>query len=182
MKYVALLRGINVGTNRRVEMKRLRALFESLGHMQVSTYINSGNVIFESQKEKANIINEIELGLKKEFGFDIQTLVKSHQEMKKIAGAIPAEWQNDSIQKTDVAYLFEEIDSGETLAKLPIKREYIDIRYTSGALFWNIKRENYAKSQINKLVSHKLYQQMTVRNINTARFLAGNIQVVRTTL
>ena len=171
--HIALLRGINVGKNRRIEMKRLKALLESLGYTQVSTYINSGNVIFNSDKKPASIHKDIETYLEKEFGFEIPTLIKTKREIKKIADAIPKEWQNDSTQRSDVAYLFEEIDSKKTLEEIPVKRQYIDIRYTKGAIYWNIDRKNYNKSQLNKLISHKLYQLMTVRNVNTARFLAG---------
>jgi uncharacterized protein (DUF1697 family) len=52
-KYVALLRGINVGGNNRVEMTKLKKVFEELGFADVSTYINSGNVIFSSQRKDA---------------------------------------------------------------------------------------------------------------------------------
>lgn len=173
MKYVALLRGINAGKLRRVEMKRLKALIEDLGYGQVSTYLNSGNVLFEADGDPGTISRKIEAGLKEEFGFDIPTLVKTGRQMRRIARAIPDEWLNDSAQRTDVAYLFEQIDSGKTLDEAPVNREFIDIRYTKGALFWNIDRKNYNKSRINNLIGHEMYQFMTVRNVNTARFLAG---------
>lgn len=172
MKYIALLRGINAGGNRRVEMKKLKILLESLGYTNVLTYINSGNVYFESNKKLAVISKNIEKKLKKEFGFDIPTLVKTQTNMQRIINIIPKNWKNDSTQKSDVAYLFKKIDSKKTLGELPIKKEYIDIRYTKGAIYWNVSRENYNKSQLNKIISHKLYQLMTIRNINTARFLA----------
>ena len=173
MKYIALLRGINVGGKRKVEMKRLKTLFETLGCTNVSTYINSGNVIFELRDDQKHILEKIKSELKEEFTFDIAILIKTEEEMKEIADSIPSEWQNDSAYKTDVAYLFPEIDSKEILNELPIKKEFIDIRYVKGAIFWNIDRKNYNKSHINKIISHTLYQSMTVRNVNTARFLAG---------
>jgi len=173
MKYIALLRGINVGVLRRVEMKKLRAVFESLKYKNVSTYINSGNVIFESDKNLKNIKQEIKTSLKTTFGFDIPALIKTEKEIQKIAESIPKEWKNDSIQRSDVAYLFDTIDSDKILDELPFNNEYIDIRYTNGAIYWNIDRKNYNKSHLNKLITHSLYQMMTVRNINTARFLAG---------
>lgn len=154
-------------------MKKLKALFEALGYTNVSTYINSGNVFFESGKDKDTLYRDIVKNLKKEFGFDIPVLVKTIQEMRNIAQAIPSAWQNDTRQRTDVAYLFEKIDTGKTINELPVNREYIDIRYTKGAIFWNIDRKNYNKSRLNKLISHEAYQLMTVRNVNTARFLAG---------
>jgi uncharacterized protein (DUF1697 family) len=55
MKFIALLRGINAGKNRWVEMKKLKIIFEFLGFMNVLTYINSGIVIFESSKSKTTI-------------------------------------------------------------------------------------------------------------------------------
>lgn len=174
MKFIALLRGINVGKLRRVDMKKLKALFESLGYKQVSTYINSGNIIFNSNKKIIAIRKDIKINLKKEFGFDIPTLIKTEKEIQKIAAAIPKEWRNDSTQRSDVAYLFKEIDSKKTLSIIPIKPEYIDIRYTKGALYWNIDRKNYNRSHLNKLIDHKFYPLMTIRNVNTARHLAKN--------
>lgn len=94
--------------------------------------------------------------------------------MKKIANIIPTEWQNDSSQRSDVAYLFPEIDSKKTMYDLPVNKEFMDIHYVKGAIYWNIDRKNYNKSHLNKIISHKLYQYMTVRNVNTARYLAGN--------
>jgi uncharacterized protein (DUF1697 family) len=174
MKYIALLRGINVGGNQKVEMKKLKSLFESLGCMNVSTYINSGNVFFESSESQVNLHKKVEAGLKKEFGFDLPVLIKSKQEIKKIADAIPKTWQNDSEQRTDVAYLFREIDSKETIQLLPIKKEFIDIHYVRGAIIWNVKRKYINKSRLAKVISHKSYKSMTVRNVNTARYLAEN--------
>lgn len=172
-KYIALLRGINVGGIKKVDMERLIHLFESSGYSNVSTYLNSGNVIFESNKKQMIIQKEVETNLEKEFGFKIPTLVKTKEELITIADAIPNEWQNDSSQKTDVAYLFHEIDSEKIIDELPIKKEYVDIRYIKGAIFWNVNRKNYNKSHVNKIISHRFYQQMTVRNVNTARYLAG---------
>jgi len=171
MKYIALLRGINVGQNKRVNMKELRQFFENLGYFNVATYINSGNVIFES-RQKLNY-EKIEVALAKKFGLHIPVLIKTLREMQKIAKAIPANWQNDTTQRTDVAYLFAKIDNKSLVKELPLKRDYIDVRYIRGALFWNVKRKNYNKSHLNKLISHKLYKFMTIRNINTARYLAS---------
>ena len=173
MKYIALLRGINVGGKRKVEMKRLRTFFESLGYTNVVTYLNSGNVIFESDIKQETLQKEIPKKLEKEFGFEIQTLVKNEKEIKSIAKAIPKEWKNDAEQKTDVAYLFPEIDSKKTIDALPVKKEFIDMRYVKGAILWNVKRKEYNKSHLNKIISLKQYQLMTVRNVNTARYLAN---------
>ena len=173
MKYVALLRGINVGTSKRVDMKSLKSLFEKIGFTNVSTYINSGNILFESKKDSKEVNTQIERELKEETGEDIRVLTKTIDQMRIIANNIPIEWENNEEQKTDVAYLFEEANREEIVQELPIKLEFIRIKYFDGALIWNVMREDYNKSHLNKIIGHKIYKQMTVRNVNTARYLAS---------
>lgn len=176
MKYVLLLRGINVGGHRKVEMKRLKSLLESLGYSDVKTYLNTGNIFFQTAKKQIDIQKQIPIVLAKEFGFEIQSLVKTQDEVRKITEAIPSEWTNDSEQKSDIAYLFPEIDSVETIDLLPIKKEFVDIQYVQGALIWTVNRKNYNKSHMNKLASHKYYQLMTIRNVNTARYIGSEVE------
>lgn len=172
MRFVALLRGINVGGTHRVEMDRLEELFVSSGYREVSTYINSGNVIFDADATTAVLERTLAECIEKEFGFPVSTLVKSRREMRRIARVVPETWLNDKEQKTDVAYLFPAIDSEKIIADLPVKKEYIDIRYTGGALYWNVDRKNLGKSNVSKIAAHRHYKLMTVRNVNTCRYLA----------
>ena len=171
MKYIALLRGINVGGNHKVDMKKLKTLFASLGFDNVSTYINSGNVMFEGSGPPQEISQKLELRFRKEFNFDIPTLVKTEKELVDVVKAIPKSWKNDAAERTDVAFLFPEFDSIKIIDNLPVKREFVDIRYVKGAVYWHVKRENIYKSQLSKLISHNLYKHMTIRNIRTARAL-----------
>lgn len=103
MKYFALLRGINVGGNCRVEMKKLKTQFESLGFSNVATYINSGNVIFESKESKQGVLRKVEKLFAKEYTFPIPVLIKTQSEIKTIARAIPKNWKQ--MQKTFVLTL-----------------------------------------------------------------------------
>lgn len=63
MNYVALLRGVNVGGKNKVSMSELKVCFEDLGYQNVSTYINSGNILFTSSKSAAALAKEIEATL-----------------------------------------------------------------------------------------------------------------------
>ena len=173
MEFVALLRGVNAGKERRVDMRRLKALFERLGFGGVSTYINSGNVLFSGAGRPAALRGNIEAAIGAEFGFEVAVLVKTRAQMRAIARAIPAGWRNDAKQRTDVAYLFEEADAAAALEKLPFNREVVDARYIKGAVVWNLDRKNYSRSRLNKLIGSELYKAMTLRNVNTARFLAA---------
>jgi len=172
LKFVALLRGINVGKSIQVPMKTLKTLLEGVGFKNVTTYLNSGNVIFESDKATIEITQIIEAELKKTFEQHIPTLVKTAIEIIDIEESIPREWGNNEKEQTYVAYLFDEAARPEIISELPIKREYMNIFYAQKAIIWNIKRENYNRSQITKIVGHKSYSLMTTRNVNTARKLA----------
>lgn len=172
MKHVALLRGINVGKGARVSMKVLKALVEELGLSDVVTYLNSGNVVFSSSLSAPELMRLLEDEFERAFGARIPTLVKTAAEVITIAGAVPSEWQNDEGQQTYVAYLFGDVDDPGLVSELPVKMEYLTLFYTPGAIVWNIKRENYNRSQITKIVGHHSYSRMTTRNINTARKLA----------
>lgn len=171
MKYIALLRGINVGTSVKVNMKDLKTWMVEAGFTSVSTYINSGNVIFESDEPRESCRLTIQALLKKNSGADIKTLVKTQGELEAIAQAIPDPWQNDGEQKTDVAFLFPGLDSRALEEQLPVKKDLVTFLPLEGTLVWNVRREVYNQSQLNKMVGHKLYQEMTVRNVNTVREL-----------
>jgi uncharacterized protein (DUF1697 family) len=86
-KYVALLRGINVGGKNKVPMAGLRKCLEELGFSNVSTYIASGNVIFESDKRPEEIKTLMEAALPKSFKLDtelIKVLVLSRKELQAV--------------------------------------------------------------------------------------------------
>ena len=88
--YVAMLRGINVGPGKIVKMERLRASFEALGFDGVRTYVQSGNVIFESeQKSPTELSNKIEEKIQHTFGFRVPVLVKTSKEMAQIVSDNP---------------------------------------------------------------------------------------------
>ena len=172
MVYVALLRGINVGGNNKVEMKRLKEVFEKAGHLNVSTYINSGNVIFESsEKDIENLVQVLEKAIEKEFSFNIKVLVKSLDDIKAIAKELPDSWKNDLEVKTDVMFLWNEIDSKKILDELIIKPGIDEVKYVKGALLWCVKRKVVTRSGLMRLAGTNLYKQMTIRNSNTFRKL-----------
>jgi uncharacterized protein (DUF1697 family) len=172
MIYVAFIRGINVGKKNWISMRVLKQKFEELGYQNVQTYINSGNVIFESKRSKNAIRIEIESILNDHFSEVVRTIIMKKTELSKLNNVIPETWQNDKIQRTDVALLFPEIDKETVLEELPFKKELIDVRYTKGAIFWNVKRSNVLKSRLAKIIGHKIYPFITIRNINTIRKLA----------
>ncbi len=172
MIYVALLRGINVGGNNKVDMKQLKAAFERAGMTEVSTYINSGNVIFrDDNRLRPELVKALEAEILKVFDLSIKVLLRSFDEMKAINAALPADWTNDDQMKSDVMYLWEEVDLPEVMERLVIKPGIDTVKYVPGAVIWGVARKNVTRSGLMKIVGTDLYKQMTVRNCNTARKL-----------
>jgi uncharacterized protein (DUF1697 family) len=172
MTYVALLRGINVGGNNKVEMKRLKNTFERLGFQEVRTYINSGNIIFDdSLHSQAQLITIIEEAIKNDFNLSIKVLIRDAANLRVVEAALPKAWVNSADQKCDVMFLWADVDSLDILHLLPIKPLIEDLVYVPGALIWRIDRKNFSESSLSKLVGSPLYKSMTIRNCNTLRKL-----------
>jgi uncharacterized protein (DUF1697 family) len=85
-RQIALLRGINVGGNKKVEMARLRALLEELGYRDVRTYVNSGNVVFSGPKRSEG---HLEAAIADTFGFDVPVILRSRDEIAEVLALNP---------------------------------------------------------------------------------------------
>lgn len=88
-RFVALLRGVNLGPNRRVAMPALKALGEDLGFTDVSTFLNSGNLLFAADAREPTVVRNLEAALAKQFGGDIPVAVRSAADLAKAVAASP---------------------------------------------------------------------------------------------
>lgn len=173
MIYVTLLRGINVGGKNKMAMPRLKRTFEEVGLTDVTTYINSGNVIFkDSRRKPATIISALEKAIEQDFGFQIKVLIRDLAAIRKTTKAIPDNWTNDKTMRCDVMFLWERFDRKDILAELKIKPNLEDVVYVPGAIIWRVDRTNVNRSGLRQLVGSELYRGMTIRNCNTVRKLA----------
>lgn len=153
MNLVALLRAINVGGANSIEMKALRAAFEAAGMTAVRTYINSGNVIFETEPtDKARLTETLEGAIRARFGFAIRVLVRDLDEMRSIAQALPPDWTNDATSRSMVLYLWPEVDRPSILEQLPHNPDIEELLYVPGAVLHRVARENAAKSRLTRIV------------------------------
>lgn len=169
--YVALLRGINVGGNTKVEMKKLKKTFEDLKYTQVSTYINSGNVIFCTDQPKDSLVHTIENVIEKTFDLSIGVVIRNQKEIEKIIKSVPSEWSNNADQKTDVIFLWDEVNEPSVLGEILTNPKVDHLSYIDGAVIWHIDRVQYSQSAMHKFIGSRIYKQMTARNINTVRKL-----------
>jgi uncharacterized protein (DUF1697 family) len=177
MKYVALLRGINVGGNNKINMKQLKVAFEEVGMSNVSTYINSGNVLFSDDTHtNQELVKLLEAAITKTFSLSIKVLVRDLDNIKAVAKALPDTWKNDDTMKCDIMFLWESVDNPEVLKQLTIKPEIDEVKYVAGTILWRVDRENVTKSGLMKLVGTTIYAHMTIRNCNTVRKLLELMQ------
>ena len=92
-RYLALLRGINVGGNNVIAKDDLRRCFEDLGFRNVRTYIQSGNIVFRAPEgETGKLTERVESGLSKRFSYAARAIVLSHAGYRAALAAAPAAW------------------------------------------------------------------------------------------
>ncbi|MBY0011209.1 DUF1697 domain-containing protein [Paenibacillus typhae] len=169
MIYVALLRGINVGGNNIINMKQLKQTFEQAGMTSVTTYINSGNIIFAADHPREVLPRLLEQAIQEDFSLNIKVLIRSMDEIRNVMEALPDSWSNDDKLRSDVMFLWEEADDESVLDKLPLKPGIGTLLYIPGAVLYSVERENVIKSAMAKLIGSTVYKLMTVRNVNTTR-------------
>lgn len=169
MKYVGLLRGINVGGNSLVKMSDLKDIFESLGFQNVITYINSGNVIFECNDSGVNLIGVIEKELINRLKLSIPVVIRSKSEMKTILEQVPEEWKNKNNLRCYVGFVRENIKPSEVLAEVILKDGVDNISTGRYVVYMTTKLEGITKSGFTKLAGKRIYKEITIRNYNTVK-------------
>src|SRR5262245_18802039 len=136
--FVALLRGVNVGGNNMISMSSLKESFEGIGLTDVSTYINSGNIIFTTKETDARKLEiKLEQMLSKEYQLGSKVVVRSLAEMENLVKSLPSHWDGDSRWRYNVMFLRHSIDSEKVLADLPFNSEVEDVCYRPGTLLWS---------------------------------------------
>ena len=99
--YVALLRGINVGGKNKIKMADLKAAFEELGFSGVQTYIQSGNVLFESNEGEEALVKRIENKLEDAFGFPIPVILRTSVELEQLIAGCP--FSEEEVREAEAA-------------------------------------------------------------------------------
>ena len=170
--FVALLRGVNVGGKNNLSMSALKTNLSKADLQNVTTYINSGNVLFtSSQADPRKLEAKIERLLTIQHNLRCKVVVRSLSEMKKLVERLPASWKGDEEWAHNVMFLRHSIDSKAVLEELAPNPGIDKVLYRPGAVLWSARRSDMKQSSMNKLSSRKVFQDMTVRNANTTRKL-----------
>jgi uncharacterized protein (DUF1697 family) len=168
VKYVALLRGINVGGKTLIKMADLRTCAEELGLDKVSTFIASGNLLFESrERSAAKLETKIERAIEKRFELPVKAVVLDRAAYARIVKAIPKSWAGDKTVRANVAFVRRGTNAKEVVRELQPDAAVEEVKAIDGAILWATKRDAVNRSVMRKLIGGAAYKELTVRNLNT---------------
>lgn len=172
MHFIAFLRAINVG-GRTVTMDRLRAHFEALGFSGVATFIASGNVIFECTDRDARALERrIEQGLAKALGYQVDTFLRTPDEVAAAARGGPLAVPDDGVSRLFVGFLRERPPAHAKKRALALGSATDELHVAGREIYW-LCRTRMTESPISGAAIEKaLGMRTTLRNINTVRRLA----------
>ena len=172
-RYLALLRGINVGGKNLIGKDDLRRCFQDLGFERVRTYIQSGNVLFRAPAGGA-LTKRVEEGLSERFAYAARAVVLSHADYAAALAAAPPAWGEGADCRHNALFTLAGTTADEVLAGLPPAKPDIDtIAVGPGVVFWSAVKERITRSAFMKLPTLPVYRQVTIRNHNTVRKLAA---------
>jgi uncharacterized protein (DUF1697 family) len=169
-RYVALLRGINVGGNNLIRMPALAACFTDHGFGDVVTYIQSGNVVFSAGREpRTELVARIERMLSTTFEhYDASVVVASASQMRSIVADAPARFGDDPSRfRYDVIFLKPPLTALAAVRDLPVKEGVDTVAAANGVIYHSRLTERATQSRLSRVASMPIYRQMTIRNWNT---------------
>jgi uncharacterized protein (DUF1697 family) len=168
MIYVALLRAVNVGGKSIMKMAALRNCLELAGFKRVATYIQSGNIIFETDERKLpSVAVRIERALGATFDYESKVVILSHAQFRRVLGGAPSSWARGSHLRRYVAFLRPPVTAKQALAQVEIKEGIDSVSAGKGALYMSTLLSAVKRSALTKLVGKPVYQDMTIRNYST---------------
>lgn len=165
-KYVAFLRGINVG-GKTIKMDVLRKVFESIGSESVRTLLASGNVIFESRATESKLRGEIKAAIKKAFGFEVHIILRSHKEIEALMKSDP--FKGVKITPQTRLYITFLSEPSKSKLKTPYKSmsgEYLMRAITKGHVV-SVLGPNVGSPDVMDFLGKEFGKGITTRNWNT---------------
>ncbi len=169
---MALLRGINVGGHNMIAMADLREAFEADGYEAVSTYIQSGNVLFESDAPRRSLEDDIEAMLERRFGFPLVVVVRSHAQLRNVVDRAPDGFGSEpDTYHSDVIFLKAALSAQQAMRVVELRQGVDQAWPGTGVLYFARVSEQRAQSRMSRIVSTPEYQRVTIRSWKTTTTL-----------
>ena len=176
MTYVALLRGINVGGKNITKMAALKACLEEAGLDRVETFIQSGNVVFETrQKSLARLTAQIDAAIAAALGIDPRVVVLSRDRLKAVLDGAPVGWQSRTDLRKNIAFLRSTVTAALALKEVDVRPGVDAVESGEGVLYLSTTLRDVGKSRLSRIVMKPVYQQMTIRTYGTCQKLQSLI-------
>lgn len=160
--YVALLRGVNVGGSRKLPMASLRSLVESLGHTEVTTYIQSGNVVFTSDGDVAP--RSLEAAIERKLGLDVSVMLRTRADLERIVKANP--FSGVDLAKVHVGFMTAK-PKPAAIADLDGERFAPDAFAIKGREIYLHLPNGMGRSKLPSYLDRRVATPTTVRTWNT---------------
>ena len=174
MRYILLLRGVNVGGKNKVSMSELKGLLLNAGFEDIFSYINSGNLFFGSALDREICISKITNVLESNYDFSIPFALVTKEEYLKERAELP-DWWEEELARRDVLFFSCNLDKSEVLDFIDKSEFYNEIVYAGRhAVFWGKYDEaEFLKSTYHKkLMKQDFYKKITIRNGKTFEKIA----------
>jgi len=169
IKYVSFLRAINVGGKNLIKMGELKKIFESAAYKSVTTYIQSGNVMFESSNPDENVLSEkIENRLHKNLSDDVLVFIRTSEQLKPIVDNDPFQKLKFKIPtKLYISFLKDELKQNPKLPYLSPKKDVEIIRIRNREIYCTTQKINGKYGFPNLFIEKEFGVKSTTRNWNT---------------
>ena len=168
-RFLALLRGLNVGGQNVIGKDDLIRCFEDLGFKSVHTYIQSGNVLFRSDESRpAALTRAIDEALSERLSNRVRAVVLARSRYRAAVAAAPDDWGRDDGRKHNALFTVGGITPRRVIEQLPVPKEDIETLASGpGVIFWSISKRHQTRTTWMKLAAAPVYQHVTVRNHRT---------------
>ena len=169
IRFALLLRGINVGGKHRVVMAQLRQELTELGLENVETYINSGNIFFDTSIPRTRLVERLQDFFKEHYPFIQHFSLLSNEDYEEELRNLPDWWYHEMARK-DVLFYTEGLDTKQTIAKVESLKLVDEVlHFGKLGIFWGkLSEETYTKTAYHKhLLKMPFYRQITIRNAKT---------------
>jgi uncharacterized protein (DUF1697 family) len=170
--YAALLRGINLGSHKRVAMADLRALVEDIGCADVRTYVQSGNVVFRSDRRAADLAGAIASAIDKKLGLDVTVVIRTERQLRDLVADNPFVRTKIRPNMLYVTFLAEKPDQSRVrqLLEVSFEPERFEVVGEDVYLFFP---NGYGRVRLNNAtLERQLGVAATTRNWRTVTALA----------
>ena len=166
--YIALLRGINVSGAKTIKMEALRLTFQKLGFVNVTTYIQSGNVIFNAgENNTLQLVDKIAAAIQTDFGFDVPVIVLSAAELRTIIGSNLLNNGTNDTAFLHITFLSEN-PGAFNLSEIEAKKQGDEAIVIDGKVVYLYCPHGYGKTKLNNtFLESKLKVAATTRNWKT---------------